>query len=117
LVGDSLAATVSLMAALEYPHTFGKVILQSPYVNETVLSEVNKFDTTHLIDVYHVVGTEETDVQTRNASERNFLEANRKLSTLLKEKKFSYFYEEFQGDHTWTYWQPDLERALVLMLK
>jgi enterochelin esterase-like enzyme len=117
LIGDSLAATVSLMAALEYPHTFGKVILQSPYVNETVLSEVNKFDTAHLIDVYHVVGTEETDVQTRNASERNFLEANRKLSTLLKEKKFSYFYEEFQGDHTWTYWQPDLERALIQMLK
>jgi enterochelin esterase-like enzyme len=117
LIGDSLAATVSLMAALEYPHTFGKVILQSPYVNETVLSEVNKFDTTHLIDVYHVVGTEETDVQTQNANERNFLEANRKLSTLLKDKNFSYFYEEFQGDHTWTFWQPDLERALVRMLK
>jgi enterochelin esterase-like enzyme len=117
LVGDSLAATVSLMAALEYPHTFGKVILQSPYVNETVLSEVEKFDQTHLIDIYHVAGTEETEVQTRNANERNFLEANRRLSTLLKEKKFSYFYEEFQGDHTWTFWQPDLQRALVQMLK
>jgi enterochelin esterase-like enzyme len=117
LVGDSLAATVSLMAALEYPHTFGKVILQSPYVNETVLSEVEKFDQIHLIDIYHVIGTEETDVQTRNSNERNFLEANRRLSTLLKEKKFSYFYEEFQGNHTWTFWQPDLQRAMAQMLK
>jgi enterochelin esterase-like enzyme len=117
LVGDSLAATVSLMAALEYPNTFGKVILQSPYVNETVLTEVKKFDQTHLIDIYHVIGTEETDVQTRNANERNFLEWNRRLSTLIKEKKFPYFYEEFKGDHTWTYWQPDLAKALVRMLK
>ena len=30
LIGDSLGATVSLMTALKYPHTFGKVILQSP---------------------------------------------------------------------------------------
>lgn len=116
LVGDSLAATVSLMAALEYPHTFGKVILQSPYVNETVLSKVEQFEPTHLIDVYHVIGTDETDVPTTNEKERNFLEANRKLSSIFKQKKFPYFYEEFNGDHTWTYWQPDLKSALKHML-
>jgi enterochelin esterase-like enzyme len=117
LIGDSLAATVSLMAALEYPNTFGKVILQSPYVNEKVLSNVKQFKQSHLIDVYHVVGTDETDVSTRNENERNFLEANRKLSTLFKQKNFPYFYEEFKGDHTWTYWQADLRRALAYSLK
>lgn len=117
LVGDSLAATVSLLTALEYPHSFGKVILQSPYVNAEVLSKVEQFEQTHLIDIYHVVGTEETDVQTRNAKEKNFLEANRKLSSIIKSKKFPYFYEEFEGDHTWTYWQPDLKRALSHNLK
>ena len=30
LIGDSLAATVSLMTALAYPNTFGKVIMHSP---------------------------------------------------------------------------------------
>ncbi|MFD2443240.1 alpha/beta hydrolase [Bacillus sp. CGMCC 1.16607] len=117
LLGDSLAATVSLLAALDYPHTFGKLILQSPYVNEEVLTRVQQFDQTHLLDVYHVVGTEETDVPTRNEKERNFLEANRKLSTIFKEKNFPYFYDEFNGDHTWTYWQPDLKRALSHLLR
>lgn len=118
LIGDSLAATVSLMAALEYPNTFGKIILQSPYVNETIVTKVQQFRHSHLIDVYHVVGLEETSVETtKNKDEANFLEANRKLSSLFKEMKFPYFYEEFNGDHTWTYWQPDLNRALSLMLK
>ncbi|WP_442599230.1 alpha/beta hydrolase [Neobacillus sp. D3-1R] len=117
LIGDSLAATVSLLAALEYPNTFGKVILQSPYVNEMVLSKANHFKDTHLIDVYHVVGLDETSVETKNREEENFLEANRKLSSIFKAKNYPYFYEEFNGDHTWTYWQPDLKRALSLMLK
>lgn len=117
LIGDSLAATVSLMAALEYPHTFGKVILQSPYVNEKVEYSVQQFNHPYLIDVYHVVGTEETDVPTRNVNERNFLESNRKMSTIFKQKKFPYFYEEYNGDHTWTFWQPDLKKALAHSLK
>ena len=42
LIGDSLGGTVSLLTALQYPHTFGKVIMQSPLVNETVLRAVGK---------------------------------------------------------------------------
>jgi enterochelin esterase-like enzyme len=116
LIGDSLAATVSLMAALEYPHTFGKVILQSPYINIDILQKVQQFNQSHLVEIYHVIGDQETDVPTKNLSERNFLESNRKLSALFQEKKFPYFYEEFEGDHTWTYWQPDLKRALSHMI-
>lgn len=117
LIGDSLAATVSLMAALEYPHTFGKIILQSPYINETVMNKVKQFEQSSIIDIYHVVGADETDVSTKNQNERNFLEWNRRLSSLFKQKNFSYSYEEFQGDHTWTYWQPNLKRALSHLLK
>ena len=44
LIGDSLGATVSLMTALQYPHTFGKVMLQSPYVDEqSIRSLVESF--------------------------------------------------------------------------
>jgi enterochelin esterase-like enzyme len=117
LIGDSLAATVSLMAALEYPHTFGKVILQSPYINEDVKLKVKEFNQNHLIDIYHVIGTQETDVPTQYKEERNFLAANREISAILSGKNFSYYYQEFNGDHTWTYWQPDLHKALKHMIK
>ncbi|MBU8877499.1 esterase family protein [Bacillus sp. FJAT-29790] len=115
LMGDSLAATVSLMAAVQYPHTFGKVLLQSPYVNKEVLEAVNEMEQPHLLSVYHVIGKKETEVQTTDGIQKDFLTPNRELSKLFSEKGFPCFYEEFDGDHTWTYWQPDLKRALKQM--
>lgn len=115
LIGDSLAATVSLMAALQYPHTFGKVLLQSPYVNEHVLYAVTEFSEPSLLNIYHTVGEKETVVKTTSSNEKDFLTPNRELSRIFKEKGYSYFYDEFAGDHTWTYWQPDLKRAIKLM--
>ncbi|MDQ0268697.1 alpha/beta hydrolase [Cytobacillus purgationiresistens] len=116
LIGDSLGATVSLLTALQYPHTFGTVILQSPLVNEKVMSEVEAFNTTHLLNIYHVIGKEETAVKTTDGKEKDFLTPNRELSELMKKRGFTYFYDEFDGDHTWTHWQPDLKRALKQML-
>lgn len=117
LIGDSLAATVSLMASLQYPHTFGKVILQSPYVNEDVLTMASEFPTPELLHIYHVVGTKETTVKMTNNKTSDFLTPNHQLNEVFSGKQFTYFYEEFQGDHTWTHWQPDLKRALTLMFK
>lgn len=115
LIGDSLGATVSLMAALQYPHTFGKVVLQSPMVNDEVLEAVRHFPSPHLIQIYHVVGKEETIVKTTSNDEADFLTPNRELSKVMFDKKFPYFYDEFEGNHTWKYWQPDLKRALKQM--
>ncbi|WHY79015.1 alpha/beta hydrolase-fold protein [Neobacillus sp. WH10] len=115
LIGDSLGATVSLMTALQYPHTFGKVVLQSPFVNEQVLKLVNDFSEAHLIEIYHVIGTQETEVQTTDGRISDFLSPNRKLSKVISEKPFTYFYEEFNGNHTWKYWQPDLRKALKML--
>jgi len=115
LIGDSLAATVSLLAAMQYPHTFGKVLLQSPYVNEQVLSAAKNFSQPSLLNVYHTVGEKETEVKTTSSSEKDFLTPNRELSKIFNEKNYSYFYDEFAGDHTWTYWQPDLKRAIKMM--
>ncbi|WP_419888685.1 alpha/beta hydrolase [Neobacillus niacini] len=115
LIGDSLGATVSLMTALHYPHSFGKVLLQSPFVNEKVLDMVNSFKETELIEIYHIVGNQETDVQTSNGKMIDFLSPNRKLSSIFYDKAFTYFYDEFDGSHTWTYWQPDLKRAIKRM--
>jgi enterochelin esterase-like enzyme len=116
LIGDSLGATVSLMTALQYPHTFGKVLLQSPFVNEQVIEAADNFAETPLLDIYHVIGNKETEVNTTNGKVSDFLTPNRKLSRIFTQKSCTYFYEEFNGDHTWTYWQPDLRRALKRML-
>jgi enterochelin esterase-like enzyme len=115
LIGDSLGATVSLMTALKYPNTFGKVILQSPLVNEKVLDEVENFAHPHLLHIYHVIGNKETEVKTTDGKVKDFLTPNRLLHELFNEKKFNSFYEEFDGDHTWKHWQPDLKRALPMM--
>jgi enterochelin esterase-like enzyme len=117
LIGDSLAATISLLTALEYPHTFGKVIMQSPLVNDHVLLQVESFADPHLLDLYHIIGTGETEVKTTKGDIEDFLAPNRKLHKLITSKGFPYFYEEFNGNHTWKYWQPDLPRALSKMLK
>lgn len=112
LIGDSLAGTVSLQTALQYPNTFGKVLLQSPFVNKTVISAVENFDGAHLLSFYHIVGKHETEVNTTRNTIEDFLTPNRKLRIAIEEKAIPYFYEEFDGNHTWTYWQPDLRRAL-----
>jgi enterochelin esterase-like enzyme len=116
LIGDSLGATVSLMTALSYPHTFGKVIMQSPYVDETVLNKVEDFHQTSFLSLYHVVGTKETEVPTTDGKKKDFIGPNRTLHERMMEKNFTVFYEEFEGTHTWTYWQPDLRQALPKML-
>lgn len=115
LIGDSLGATVSLMAALHYPHTFGKIILQSPYVDDQVNGLVESFTEKGLLEIYHVVGNQETVVQMTNGKTSDFLTPNRKLSSIIKSKSITYYYDEFNGDHTWTHWQPDLKRALKMM--
>jgi enterochelin esterase-like enzyme len=107
LIGDSLGATVSLMTALKYPNTFGKVLLQSPFVNEKVLTAVTEHTQPHLLNIYHIIGKGETEVKTTDGKVKDFLSPNRELHQLFEERNFSSFYDEFDGDHTWKYWQPD----------
>ncbi|TWI57837.1 esterase family protein [Halalkalibacter nanhaiisediminis] len=116
LAGDSLAATVSLMAAVEYPSLFGQVMMHSPYVNKKLFEVISAFEKSEDISLYHVIGLKETAVVTTDKKTIDFLSPNRKLSELLKEKSFTYTYDEFDGDHTWTYWQKDLPRGLMTLL-
>jgi len=114
LIGDSLAATVSLLAAVKYPNIFGKVILHSPMVNKEVLSKVENIRTPHSLSVYHIIGTGEDEVKLSNGKIENFLKPNRDLNSLMQEKGFLVFYDEFIGDHTWKHWQPDIKRAIKM---
>jgi len=116
LIGDSLGGTVSLMAALSYPHTFGRVIMQSPFVNEDVKKAVEEFATPSLLSIYHQIGKQETEVETTDGQVKDFITPNRELHELMKQKGFPVIYEEFDGDHKWTYWQPLLKEIMRKML-
>ncbi|GAE24787.1 putative acetyl esterase YjcH [Halalkalibacter wakoensis JCM 9140] len=116
LAGDSLAGTVSLLTALQYPNLFGQVMMHSPYVNDKVLTTVASYEKNENLSIYHVIGKKETNVKTTDGQVLDFVTPNRELYALLKKMPFSYTYEEFDGDHTWTYWQKDLPRGLTTLL-
>jgi len=116
LMGDSLAGTLALLTAFKYPNTFGKVIMQSPYVNETVLEAIKQTDAIQPIDIYHTIGQDETDVSLSNGNTENFINPNRELKGLIYNKDVTYHYHEItNGEHTWKYWQKDLPNALKTM--
>ncbi|WP_332691113.1 alpha/beta hydrolase [Halalkalibacter lacteus] len=116
LAGDSLAGTVSLLAALQYPSLFGQVMMHSPFVNDTVMNAVTAYNKPNNLSLYHVIGKKETSVKTTDGQTLDFVTPNQKLHTILNERPFTYTYDEFDGDHTWTYWQTDLPRGLTTLL-
>ncbi|MFC2949900.1 alpha/beta hydrolase [Virgibacillus sediminis] len=116
LMGDSLAGTLALMTALKYPHTFGKVIIQSPYVDTDVMEAVDHAKDIHSIDIYHTIGTAETEVEMTNGETADFLTPNRELQEKLEQTGADYVYHELeQGKHTWGAWQKDMKRLLLTM--
>ncbi len=115
LMGDSLAGTMALMTALKYPNTFGKVIMQSPYVDDFVIEQVQDSTSVNSMEIYHTIGTEETEVETTNGDVQDFLTPNRKLKEVLQNECSEYIYHELDGNHTWKHWQKDLKRAIPTM--
>ena len=113
LIGDSMAATISLLTAIHYPNIFGKTVLQSPYVDEHVLQAVRSATNINFLSVYHTIGLQEDKVTLKNNTVKDLLTPNRELHQLLLNHGIDTFYEEFDGNHTWTYWKPDLKRALI----
>jgi len=115
LIGDSLAATISLLTASKYPSLFGNVVLHSPLVNDYVLEALEAVKDPAAFSIYHVIGDGETEVKTVQDGIQDFLSPNRELNKLIEKKGFQYFYEEFTGDHTWKSWQPDIPRVLTML--
>ncbi|MFC3040557.1 alpha/beta hydrolase [Virgibacillus xinjiangensis] len=116
LMGDSLAGTLALMTALKYPNAFGKVIMQSPYVDDEVMESVENANNIHSIDIYHTIGTDETEVEMTNGETADFLTPNRNLHHHLEGTGADYIYHELeQGKHTWGAWQKDMKRLLTTM--
>lgn len=116
LIGDSLAGSFALSTAIRYPNTFGKVIMQSPYVDAALLQTVKNAANLDTLDIYHTIGTAEIAATLSDGKTEDLLTPNRELNKLLEEKNTNYFYYELEnGDHTWKYWQRDMERVLITM--
>ncbi|MFD1017892.1 alpha/beta hydrolase [Thalassobacillus hwangdonensis] len=115
LMGDSLGGTVSLMTALKFPNIFGNVVMQSPYIDETVMDLVKDTNDLSPLTIYHTIGDQETDVETTAGERKDFLTPNRELRNYLNKKPLTYFFHELEGDHTWKYWQNDMKRVLTTM--
>ena len=113
LMGDSMAGTAALMGVIHYPNIFGKAILHSPYVDEHVLEKMEGVTHGDSIFLYHVIGLKEDQVTTMDKQIKDFLTPNRALHDMIMLKNIPNFYEEFDGNHTWTYWKADLNRALI----
>ncbi|GGE51446.1 hypothetical protein GCM10011391_32780 [Pullulanibacillus camelliae] len=117
LMGDSLGGTVSLVTALRFPHTFGQVIMQSPYVNERIIQQASAYPNAEKLAIYHTIGLQETEVKTTWEQYEDFLTPNRALHRVLSSQGLAkYQYEELEGNHTWKTWQQDLGHALTTML-
>ncbi|UOQ46954.1 alpha/beta hydrolase-fold protein [Gracilibacillus caseinilyticus] len=116
LMGDSLAGTLAFMVASQFPSTFHAAIMQSPYMNERVLQQADKVPAGSQLELYQSIGLDETEVDTTTGEISDFLAPNRSFHNALKNKLSVYHYEEFNGNHTWTYWQKDLKKILITML-
>lgn len=117
LMGDSLAGTLALLAAIKHPHLFENIIIQSPLVTDEMLKLINKAEKIDQLTIYHTIGLKETNVKTTVDGEVEFVQPNQSLSNLLKDKiRFYHYYEFPDGQHTWKYWQEDLSRALTTIL-
>ncbi|WP_342745027.1 alpha/beta hydrolase [Oceanobacillus timonensis] len=116
IIGDSLAGTLALMTAMKYPHLFEKAGLQSPYVDDTVLAYIEQTSSLAALDIYHTIGTKETDVHMSDGNTADFVEPNRQLHQALKKSGAAYtYYELADGIHTWKYWQNDMRRLLTTL--
>jgi enterochelin esterase-like enzyme len=115
LIGDSLGGYVALKLSLLYPNTFGKVIVQSPYVPEELLQTVESIEQLQTLTIYHSIGDEEHSFTNPEGITRDFLEPNRRMNKLLNNLSLDYEYVEFQGNHLWVNWQKDLVPALTFL--
>lgn len=117
LMGDSLAGTFSLLTAARFPNTFGKVILHSPFIDDTVIERIKAAKDITALDIYHTIGENEDQAKLTDGSTVDQLTPNRALKAVLEEKGPNYIYHELEnGEHTWKYWQQDMIRSLTSLI-
>lgn len=111
LAGDSLGGAVSLDIALDQPELFQGMICLSGAFLPPLLDRVRSVEPFPPIDLYLLVGEQETAVET-HIGNLDFVAMNRSARDLLKKKQARFTYIEKPGTHTWGFWQKELPDAL-----
>jgi enterochelin esterase-like enzyme len=111
LVGDSLGGTVSLHLSLQVPNSIQKVIALSGAFLESTVNAVEKEEDLSWLQLFQLIGTEETAVETSRGT-FDFLEGNRRLKPMLESRGAHVHYVEKPGKHIWGFWQNELPDAL-----
>jgi enterochelin esterase-like enzyme len=115
LAGDSLGGTVSLHLALDYPSLFCRVISLSGAFFGKTRERLAKEDDLSWLELFMLIGTEETEVTTERGT-FNFIHENRRTRDILVQKKTALLYTEKPGTHIWGFWQLELPAALHYFL-
>jgi enterochelin esterase-like enzyme len=111
LAGDSLGGTVSLHLALDQPEVFPQVLSLSGAFFQPTLDRIAVEETLSWLNIWMVVGLEETAVETHIGT-FDFVEWNRRTRDLLTAKQAQVSYREKPGNHVWGLWQKELPDGL-----
>lgn len=115
IMGDSLGGSVSLDIALQYPNTFHYVISQSGAFYEGTIDRLEAYNQSPaLLSIYLTIGSDETDVET-SIGDFDLLRLNREVKQTIEMKRIPLYYKEFNGNHTWGYWQEDIPNILTYL--
>lgn len=114
LIGDSLAASISLTLIIEQPELAFKCCLFSPMITDKIIGQINSLPQARkkLLKIYLVVGNKENHFKLHNGKYADFLSPIRQFHKVLTENNISHYYAELDGGHTWRTWQSEIDTCL-----
>lgn len=113
LAGCSLGATVSLHLALGHPELSQRVLALSGAFGEATLNRLDACGDLSDLKICMIVGQQETAVKTDRGT-WDFVRLNREAGRMLMDKGASVVYREYEGTHTWGFWQRHIPEGLAL---
>ncbi|WP_197025057.1 esterase family protein [Paucisalibacillus sp. EB02] len=112
LLGDSLAANISLNIAVENPANWTHLLLQSAAVSPTDVQQIENTEQLNW-NVHQTVGLKEDEFVSLITNEPLYiLTRNRMLHQKLIEKNARVHYAEKDSKHEWVFWENELVNVL-----
>jgi len=122
VVGDSYGGLISIATVLRRPDIFQAAYAQSPYASfdgDSIIHELAELPYPPRISIAVDCGLFERQVGASfiPLTERDFLEANRRLKDMLHNVAITYHYMERPESHTWGHWRKGLDWGIPLLAK
>lgn len=113
VMGASFGGLISLYIGLRRSNIFGLVGGQSSYASRGGGTIVRAYASAPPLNlkIHLIAGTYESQFEATD-EEGNFLEANRRLATTLRQKGYAAHYAEYPEGHSWGLWQAHLGDAI-----